>query len=176
MSETPKANSGARFAGQALFAIGFTAMAVLLLALLGDQTVWKAKVKFFAQPRFWPAVAVIGMVVFGGLYLKSLQRFRISRYDLQEAWVWVEAVEYALWFLAYVWTVPIVGYLPMTMVFAPTLTWRLGYRSPKMLFISVVFAVVVVVLFKTFLQVKIPGGLMYEYLPAHLRNFFILNF
>ena len=170
MSDEPQASSGHRRAGQILFAVGFTAMAVLLVALLGDQTVWKAKVKFFAQPRFWPAVGVIGMMVFGGLHLKTLQRYRISRYDLSEARVWFEAVEYALWFLVYVWVVPIAGYLPVTMVFAPLLTWRLGYRSPKMLWISVVFAVVVVVLFKSVLQVKIPGGLIYEYLPSGLRS------
>lgn len=176
MSDDPQASSGHRRAGQIVFAVGFTAMAVLLVALLGDQTVWKEKVKFFAQPRFWPAVGVIGMAVFGALHLRHQQRIRFSRYDLREARVWFESVEYALWFLAYVWVVPIVGYLPVSMIFAPLLTWRLGYRSPKMLWISVIFAVVVVVLFKSVLQVKIPGGLIYEYLPGALRSFFILNF
>lgn len=176
MSDDPQTNSGHRRAGQILFAVGFTAVAVLLVALLGDQTVWKAKVNFFAQPRFWPAVGVIGMAVFGALHLKTLQKTRISRYDMREARVWFESVEYALWFLVYVWVVPIVGYLPVTLVFALLLTWRLGYRSRKMLWISAVFAVFVVVLFKTMLQVKIPGGLIYEYLPAGLRSFFILNF
>lgn len=176
MSEDPQTDNGHRRAGQILFAIGFTAIAILLVALLGDQTVWKAKVKFFAQPRFWPAVGVIGMAVFGALHLKTLRRNRISRDDLNEARIWFESVEYALWFLVYVWVVPIFGYLPVTLVFAPLLTWRLGYRSRRMLWISALFALLVVVLFKTMLQVKIPGGLIYEYLPGGLRSFFILNF
>ncbi len=176
MSDDPQESNGHRRAGQFLFAVGFTAIAILLVALLGDQTVWKAKVKFFAQPRFWPAVGVIGMAVFGALHLKTLHRNRISRYDLREARIWFESVEYALWFLVYVWVVPIVGYLPTTLIFAPLLTWRLGYRSRKMLWISVVFSLFVVVLFKSMLQVKIPGGLIYEYLPAGLRSLFILNF
>ena len=39
-----------------------------------------------------------------------------------------------------------------------------------------VFAVLVVLIFKSFLQVKIPGAAIYEYLPGALRSFFILNF
>jgi len=34
----------------------------------------------------------------------------------------------------------------------------------------------IVVIFKSFLEVKIPGGVIYEFLPNVLRNFFILNF
>ena len=176
MSDDPLETGGHRRAGQIAFALGFVVLAVILVALLGDQTVWKNKVKFFAQPRFWPAVGVIGMAVFGALHLKHLPRCRLSRYDLREARVWFEAVEYALWFLVYVWVVPIAGYLPTTLVFAPLLSWRLGYRSRKMLWISVIFAMIVVVVFKSVLQVKIPGGLIYEYLPGGLRSFFILNF
>ena len=33
-----------------------------------------------------------------------------------------------------------------------------------------------VLVFKSMLSVKIPGGEIYEYLPAALRNFMILNF
>ena len=43
-----------------------------------------------------------------------------------------------------------------------------------MLWISVAFGLVVVLLFKAFLQVKIPGSALYEVLPGGLRNFFIL--
>jgi hypothetical protein len=34
----------------------------------------------------------------------------------------------------------------------------------------------IVVIFKSFLEVKIPGGAIYELLPNALRSFFILNF
>jgi|GEM_PF-5204860 len=38
-------------------------------------------------------------------------------------------LEWAAWFLVDVWLVPIIGYLPMTLIFAPALTWRMGYRT-----------------------------------------------
>lgn len=159
-----------------MFAVGFVVYAVVLLALIGDQTRWVEKTKLFAQPRFWPAVGLGGMVLMGGLHLYRLPWRHVSRYDWGEARRWVTVGEYALWFLAYVMAVPILGYLPMTLLFVPALAWRMGYRSRKMMLISVVFSVSVVVLFKTMLSVKIPGGLIYEYLPGALRSFFILNF
>jgi hypothetical protein len=45
-----------------------------------------------------------------------------------------------------------------------------------MLLSSVLIALSIVLVFKTFLEVKIPGGIIYEYLPDTLRNFMILNF
>ena len=64
----------------------------------------------------------------------------------------------------------------MTVVLMLALAYRLGYRSRYMLWVSAIFAVVVVVVFKGLLNVKIPGGAIYEYLPGALRSFFILNF
>jgi len=171
---------GRRRAGQLLFALFFLAASLVLLAFLPDQTAWKARTKLFAQPRFWPGVGVAGMVLFGALHLRvqirALGRARPVRADWLEARRWLQALEYGGWFLAYVWLVPIAGYLPVTLIFAPLLAWRLGYHSARMLVISVLFGFGVVVLFKSLLAVKIPGGLIYEYLPGVWRSFFILNF
>ena len=162
--------------GQILFAIVFLVAAVLLLSQLGEQTEWKKRTKFFAQPRFWPAVSIFGMVLFGGLHLWKLPRRKFVRADVVEWKIWFFAIEWVLWFLLYVILVPILGYLPVTMAFMPILVWRMGYRDKRMMGISVAFGVIVVVFFKSFLDVKIPGGAIYEYLPGALRNFFILNF
>lgn len=162
--------------GQSLFAIVFLVAAVLLLWQLGDQTLWAKRTKLFAQPRFWPAVAIGGMVLFGGLHLWKLPRLRILRADFEEWKIWFFAIEWVLWFLGYVILVPVIGYLPVSMVFLPILVWRIGYRDRAMIWISVAFAVAVVLLFKTFLDVKIPGASAYEHLPATLRSVFILNF
>lgn len=162
--------------GQALFAIVFVVASALLLSQLGNETRWVKKTDFFAQPRFWPAVSVIGMVLFGGLHLWKLPRRGFARVDYTEWLRWFWAIEYVLWFLAYVWLVPLLGYLPMTTLFMVLLSYRLGYRSAKMLWIAAGFGVFVVVLFKGFLDVKIPGAAIYEYLPGALRSFFILNF
>ncbi len=180
MSEEIEKKQVVRTAGQIVFAVGFVLIALVLVAVLPDQTAWKNRTKLFAQPRFWPAVSVIGMLVFGGLHLwhqtRQSRKRLVDRNDLYEAGVWLASFEYAGWFLAYVWGVPIIGYLPATLIFAPLLSWRLGYRGRKMLWVSVIFGALVVVMFKGFLHVKIPGGLIYEYLPDALRSFFILNF
>ncbi|WP_137702453.1 tripartite tricarboxylate transporter TctB family protein [Marimonas lutisalis] len=162
--------------GQLLFAVVFVVAAVLLLSQLGNETKWAKGTKFFAQPRFWPAVAVIGMVLFGGLHLWKLPRKRFVKPDFVEWRIWFFAIEWVLWFLVYVTVVPVLGYLPTTLIFVPLMVWRIGYRSRRMLWISAGFAMAVVVLFKTFLQVRIPGGAIYEYLPGALRSFLILNF
>lgn len=94
----------------------------------------------------------------------------------QEVWIWIKSVEYAGWFIAYAALVPWSGYLPATLFFAIALTVRAGYRSPLMLGISAVAAITIVVVFKAFLQVKLPGGLTYEYLPDGLRQFMLTYF
>ena len=162
--------------GQLLFALVFLVAALLLLSQLGDQTKWVKRTKFFAQPRFWPAVAVAGMVLFSALHLWKLPRRRFVKPDIVEWRIWFFAIEWVLWFLAYVAVVPVLGYLPVTVGFVLLLVWRVGYRERRLLWISAGFAVAVVVLFKSLLQVKIPGGTIYEYLPGALRSFFILNF
>ncbi|MEZ5478349.1 MAG: hypothetical protein R3E95_12975 [Thiolinea sp.] len=85
-------------------------------------------------------------------------------------------MEYALWFLLYVWVVPIIGYLPATLLFMPLLALRAGYRDKRQLLSMVAIGFVIVLLFKSFLAVKIPGGAIYEYLPDGLRSFMLLNF
>ncbi|KAA0912614.1 tripartite tricarboxylate transporter TctB family protein [Aquicoccus porphyridii] len=162
--------------GQSLFAIIFVVASLLLLSQLGNETRWAKGTQLFAQPRFWPAVAVGGMVLFGLLHLWALPRKRLRHADLVEWRIWFFALEWVLWFLAYVMVVPVLGYLPSTLIFVPLLAWRVGYRGPRMLWISAGFAVAVVIVFKTFLQVRIPGGAVYEYLPGALRSFLILNF
>jgi hypothetical protein len=89
---------------------------------------------------------------------------------------WFRALEYVVWFLAYVMMVPRLGYLPSSIIFAIILTLRLGYRSPRMLLSAAVFGISVVLIFKTFLQVKVPGGAVYEYLPTAARSFMLTYF
>jgi hypothetical protein len=56
------------------------------------------------------------------------------------------------------------------------MTWRLGYRSGRWLVGAGAFGAAVVVLFKAFLSVKIPGGAVYDLLPEAIRTFFYVNF
>lgn len=162
--------------GQALFAICFVVLSALLLSQIQDQTKWANRTILFAQPRFWPAVGLIGMVLFGALHWLSLPSKLPRPGDGAEALSWLLALEWVGWFLIYVLLVPIVGYLPITLVFAVLMAKRVGYRGLKWTMISGGFGLAVVLLFKTFMGVKIPGAAVYEYLPGALRSFFILNF
>ena len=78
--------------------------------------------------------------------------------------------------MVYVWLVPNLGYLLSTLIFLPLLTFRAGYKNKKMIFYAMGIGVSIVIIFKSFLEVKIPGGVIYEFLPNALRSFFILNF
>ncbi|MDD9705705.1 MAG: tripartite tricarboxylate transporter TctB family protein [Paracoccaceae bacterium] len=177
MSDDPFLASKGPRRGQILFALAFAGFAIFILSNLGNQTTWAPRTKLFAQPGFWPGVAGAGMVLFGLLHLRGVRRGMglrrpwISREDRAEARVWVQPLEYTAWFMVYVFAVPRIGHLPATMIFAPALTWRLGYRSPRLLWASLAFGVAVVLIFKGVLGVKIPGGAVYEYLPDSIRAF-----
>ncbi len=162
-----------RIAGQAVFVIAALAGTVLLLSQITRQTVWVEGAGFAAQPRFWPGVALVVMTGGFGLHLWRMRRRRPSRADRTEVLRWAAPLEYVVWFMGFVFAVPLVGFLPMAVTFAVALSWRLGYRDRAMLILAAVFAVAVVVLFKGLLGVRIPGAVLYELLPAGPRGFFL---
>ena len=75
------------------------------------------------------------------------------------------------YFLVYVLLVPVIGYLPTTIVFALLLAMRVGFFSKPMLLSAAVFGAAVAIVFRAFLQVKIPAGQLYEALPDGIRAF-----
>lgn len=161
-----------RVAGQTVFVIAALALALFLLSQITRQTAWVDPSKsFVAQPRFWPAVALAMMVLPLGLHLWLMKRRRPNRSDWQEVRRWGETLEYAGWFMGYVFAVPWIGFLPMSILFAIGLAWRLGYRSLSTLIAAALFALSTVIVFKGFLGVKIPGARMYEWLPDGARSF-----
>ncbi|MHA6265165.1 tripartite tricarboxylate transporter TctB family protein [Arenibacterium sp. CAU 1754] len=164
-----------RSVGQTVFVFAALGTVVLLLSLITQQTVWVEDAKSFAaQPRFWPGVALITMLTSLALHAWLMRRRRPNRQDWAEVRRWAQPLEYVVWFMVYVFAVPIIGFLPMSIAFACALTWRLGYREKFYQLAALAFAVATVVLFKGFLGVKIPGAALYELLPDGLRSFFIL--
>ena len=157
--------------GDIVFAVIFLAFALFLLSQLGDQTKVVKRTKWFGQPYLWPMISIWAMVVFGFLHwLSSALSPRIPG-RWKEVVFWIRSVEYVLYFLIYVLVVPIVGYLPATVLFSVFLVLRTGFRNPKMIAYAVAFAVCVAIVFRAFLQVKIPAGAVYEYLPDTFRAF-----
>jgi hypothetical protein len=170
---------GQRHRAEIVFGVLSFAVALLLLTRIGAETSWLEGRPFVRQPAFWPTVAIAGMTIFGVFELWSTARAlrRASAGEIgTEVLKWFAALEYLAWFLGYVWVVPVLGYLPTTVVFCAALSYRLGYRSRRGLAAAVLTGIATVVIFKSLLGVKIPGGSLYEYLPGAVRNVMILYF
>ena len=162
--------------GDLVFAWIALIVSLFLLSQIYQETIYKAGGKLFSQPRFWPAVSLIGMAAFAALHLLGSALSERIKGRWTEVALWLSALEYAGWFIAYAALVPIVGYLPSTIIAAVLLALRVGYRSRFALVSISGCAVVIVLLFKTLLQVKLPAGQVYEALPDGLRQFMIINF
>jgi len=162
--------------GDLIFSLLFLALCVFLIVNLEDQTTWSKGTKLPAQPAFWPYLSVGVMTFFALLHLVSGLLSPAVKGRWLEVAFWLRSFEYAAWFMVYVFVVPILGYLLSTILFTGLLSVRLGFRSTNHLLLAVIFGIAVVVLFKTFLQVKVPGGQIYEYLPTALRSFMLTYF
>lgn len=166
---------------ESFFAILMLLLSLSLLALIQDQVVFYSDKPLHKQPGLWSAIGLIGMSISSLFYLVSLWLSKSTlprtNYSLiSEVWVWCRSIEFLLWFMIYVYIVPILGYLPSTVLFSLLLLMRLGYRKRQTLLISVAISFAIVLIFKSFLQVKIPAGALYENLPEAMRNFFIVYF
>lgn len=155
--------------GDIAFSFFFLVFSLFLLSQIGDQTTVAKRAKWFAQPALWPTVAVCGMVFFAALHFVSSAVSPRIPGRWTEVFFWFRSLEYLLYFFLYVLSVPRFGYLPATLVFVLFLAWRTGFRSPRTLALFALFSVMVVLLFRGLLQVKIPAGELYPFLPDFLR-------
>lgn len=157
--------------GDIVFATLFLVFAVFLYSQIGEQTQVSKRAKWFAQPALWPTISVTGMVIFAALhFLSSFLSPRIPG-RWREVAFWLMSLEYVLYFLIYVIAVPWLGYLPSTVLFAIFLCFRTGFRTAPAIGMSVLFGILVAVIFRGFLQVKIPAGELYQHLPEAVRVF-----
>lgn len=152
--------------------------AVVLLLVAPLQLQWQDGKDWAHQPGLFSLVGVVGMLVFGVFELLHLWRRTAHAKDASpqpELRVWARALEFALWFMVYVWWVPHLGYLLTTLLFALGLSYRLGYRGRRYMLSALAVAVATVLIFKGALSVKVPAADWYEALPEPLATFFILN-
>lgn len=151
--------------------------AVLLLVLIPSQTVFKPEWAWSKQPALFSVLAIAGMVVFGILEVVATWPSLRQPHAIAagpELRRWLRGLEFAAWFMAYVALVPWLGYLLATIAFCLALTWRMGYRTGRMLGAALGVALFTVVLFKTLLSVKIPAGAWYHWLPDAWASFMII--
>lgn len=158
--------------GSLFFAILFLAISVLLLFQIQSQTTWSTRHALTAQPRFWPAIGLAMMVGFGALHLWHTRRDTWSG-AMTEAWSWLRGLEFAGWFLGYVFLVPQAGYLPASVFVSVALALRVGFRGAGWIAASAALAIGIVVLFRALLRVHVPGGKLYHVLPEPLSNFML---
>ncbi len=161
------------------FGVCTFAITLALISQLGAQTTWIDGQPLTRQPALSSIVSLFGMALFGLCWIGIHWRrqpgwWRIN--PIPEFTVWIASLEFVAWFMIYVWLVPISGYLLTTVAFCVLLTLRCGYRSRRAVTSAALTGLFIVLLFKTFLAVKIPAAKAYEYLPDALRNFMIINF
>lgn len=167
-ADQPHVFPQSRKPGEILFVTISMVIAVGLLAAIPWQTTWLPGKGLASQPRLWPTLSLGGVVLFG--LLNALSRVRVTRTPgrWQEALVWLRSFEFIGWYMLYVLAIPVIGYLLSTIAFCVGLARRVGYRG-RTVVIAGLFGLGVVLLFKTVLNVKIPGGVLYEYAPEALR-------
>ncbi|MEW5420508.1 tripartite tricarboxylate transporter TctB family protein [Amorphus sp. 3PC139-8] len=176
-NDTERRLTAAHHPAELVYGAAAFLFAVALLTQIPNEITWVKRAALVSQPGFWPVISIVGMLIFGAAELVfAIRRNRAA--DLpairSELLAWLRALEFLVWFIAYVALVPLAGYLPTTLAFACLLTWRLGYRSARMIAAAALLAIVTVVVFKGLLSVRIPGGAVYELLPPAIRNFMIL--
>ncbi|MDT0683045.1 tripartite tricarboxylate transporter TctB family protein [Roseicyclus sp. F158] len=162
--------------GELLFCAAFLIFAAAVLAMMSWQTSWLPSAGLAAQPRLWPALSLGGMALFGAILWARTFRTMRTPGRWQEAAQWMRSLEFVGWYVLYVLAIPVIGYLPATILFCVLLTLRLGYRSRLALISAFAFALFVVLTFKTAFNVKIPGGALYELAPEGLRYILIRYF
>lgn len=169
--------------GEVFFACCCFAAAVILLAFIGDQTRWFKGMAAALQPRFMPAVSLTLLCVFSGLFLAqalSARRRAGAAAGLpvpgDELLMWLRPLEFGAYFTAYAWFITIAGYLAATVIFTVLMGVRMNYRRPRDMVLFAAGAVIIVLVFKTGLQVRLPSGAVYEHLPGGLGPFMMRNF
>ena len=162
--------------GDLVFAVGFFVFAVAVVLVLPQQATFLPGRALITQPGFWPAIGAAMMLLFGAVHLLGTLNAPRLPGPLREVMVWARSLEFVVWFILYVLAVPRLGYLPSTVLLAVLLGARLGYRSPRTLAASVLFAVAVVLVFRTGLGVRVPAGAIYSHLPDAIRTFAMTHF
>ena len=103
--------------GELLFSFLLLLAALALLAALPWQTTWLSSKGLAAQPRFWPALSLGGVVLFAILH--AVLRGKLDRTPGRwlEGLTWIRSLEFIGWYMLYVAAIPVIGYLLATVIF-----------------------------------------------------------
>lgn len=105
------------------------------------------------------------------------KRFLLPTSSRHEFSQYLAALEFVVYFILYTMLIPALGYLLSTLLLGTFLTYRLGYRSPVWILRSVATSFAIVLVFRSFLQIKTPAGIwLYDQLPVAMRAFMLTYF
>lgn len=161
--------------GEILFSALMILLGGILLAALPWQTTWLDGRDLAAQPRLWPALSLGGVILFAAMHFALRLQAARTPGRWREGLAWLLSLEYIAYYMVYVWAIPVIGYLLATICFCIGLTYRVGYRG-NALWVALLFALFVVLTFKTGFNVKIPAGAIYEYAPESIQYMLIRYF
>jgi len=116
------------------------------------------------------------------LYQSAIQlninkRLRMPNRINYEIFQWLKSLEFIVYFLIYTNIITIFGYLISTVIFSIFLTTRLGYRSLKWILRSAIASFIIVIIFRSILQIKTPINIwLYKYFPENIEVFMKIYF
>ena len=180
-----------RITGDLTLSIIFLLFVVFLLIYFNSESGWSARDlnqkrvgKILKQQWVGPLMCMV--ILLPATILNILEAFKAYKKSkrlllpnkiMYEMTQWIRSLEFILYFLVYTFSITVLGYLISTLIFAVFLTYRLGYRTKKWIFISLFSSFIVVLIFRTILQIKTPVNIwLYQYLPENIEIFMKIYF
>ena len=180
-----------RVTGDLTLSIIFLVFVSFLLISFNTESGWDGRElsqkrvgKILKQQWVGPLICMVILVpaAIYNLYQSTIQlninkRLRMPSRIKYELFQWLKSLEFIVYFLIYTNIITIFGYLISTVIFAIFLTARLGYRSLKWIFRSAIAAFIIVIIFRSILQIKTPVNIwLYKFLPQNFEVFMKIYF
>ena len=180
-----------RVTGDLTLSIIFLILVSFLLISFNTESGWDGRElsqkrvgKILKQQWVGPLICMVILVpaAIYNLYQSTIQlninkRLRMPSRIKYELFQWLKSLEFIVYFLIYTNIITIFGYLISTVIFAIFLPTRLGYRSLKWILRSTIAAFIIVIIFRSILQIKTPENIwLYKYLPQNFEVFMKIYF
>jgi hypothetical protein len=164
---------------EGLVAVLCLGLAALLMAMAPFVTrLQPADKPWFLAPVIGPLVALMVMALPAGiLAVRWWKNYRRSAspsvYMQQSRWAFGDffsALEYGLYFCAYLWAIHYVGFAISTFLFGQLCLYRSGLRSVDWFYKNLLFTAVVVLVLRVFLGLWFPMAPLFKLLPSTIGN------
>jgi hypothetical protein len=180
-----------RVTGDLTLSIIFLMLVSFLLISFNTESGWDGRElsqkrvgKILKQQWVGPLICMVILVpaTIYNLYQSTIQlninkRLRMPSRIKHELFQWLKSLEFIFYFLIYTNIITIFGYLISTVIFAIFLTTRLGYRSLEWILRSAIAAFIIVIIFRSILQIKTPVNIwLYKFLPQNFEVFMKIYF